>query len=90
MSSGVFIPTLLTGAAWGRFVGSSLEGIFPGSQLGDPGKYALLGAAAMLGGVTRMTISLTVILIEATGSVSEKLLISKRIKYLTNEKKRST
>jgi len=70
VSSGVFIPTLLTGAAWGRFVGSSLEGIFPGSQLGDPGKYALLGAAAMLGGVTRMTISLTVILIEATGNLT--------------------
>jgi len=70
VSSGVFIPTLLTGAAWGRFAGAALESIFPDSGLGDPGKYALLGAAAMLGGVVRMTISLTIILIEATGNLT--------------------
>lgn len=36
----------------------------------EPGKYALLGAAAQLGGVVRMTISLTAILIEATQGIS--------------------
>jgi chloride channel 7 len=27
--SGLFIPTLLTGAAWGRLVGSGIEALFP-------------------------------------------------------------
>ena len=35
-----------------------------------PGTYALIGAASFLGGVVRMTISLTAILIESTNELS--------------------
>lgn len=70
MSSGLFIPSLLIGAAWGRLAGSGLSKLWPGCELLNPSKYALLGAAAQLGGVVRMTISLTAILIEATGAIS--------------------
>nr|XP_033335693.1 H(+)/Cl(-) exchange transporter 7 [Megalopta genalis] len=70
MSSGLFIPSLLIGSAWGRLIGSGLSKLFPNSVALIPGKYALLGAAAQLGGVVRMTISLTAILIEATQGIS--------------------
>jgi len=70
ISAGVFIPTLLTGAAFGRLFGTVLALFLPEYFATQHGKYALLGAAAMLGGVVRMTISLTIILIEATGNLT--------------------
>ncbi|KAL4659085.1 H(+)/Cl(-) exchange transporter 7 [Arapaima gigas] len=76
VSAGVFIPSLLIGAAWGRLFGIMLAYITPyGSIWADPGKYALIGAAAQLGGIVRMTLSLTVILVEATGNVTYGLPI---------------
>ncbi|XP_022612705.1 H(+)/Cl(-) exchange transporter 7 isoform X2 [Seriola dumerili] len=70
VSAGVFIPSLLIGAAWGRLCGILLASITSFSIWADPGKYALIGAAAQLGGIVRMTLSLTVIMVEATGNVT--------------------
>nr|XP_022900441.1 H(+)/Cl(-) exchange transporter 7 [Onthophagus taurus] len=69
-SNGLFIPSLLTGAAWGRLFAVGLNNIFPEMITMHPGKYALIGAAAQLGGIVRMTISLTVIIMETTGNIS--------------------
>ncbi|KAI1723101.1 voltage gated chloride channel domain-containing protein [Ditylenchus destructor] len=68
--SGIFIPSLLTGAAWGRLFGVGVQYFFPHLENIDPGKYALAGAAAQLGGIVRMTISLTAIIVEATKDIT--------------------
>ncbi|XP_031570565.1 H(+)/Cl(-) exchange transporter 7-like [Actinia tenebrosa] len=68
--SGLFVPCILTGASWGRLFGVLLHKAFPKGTWVDPGRYALIGAAATLGGVVRMTLSLTVILMEATGNIT--------------------
>lgn len=70
VSSGLFIPGLMLGAAWGRLFGIVLNGMFPGHAWISAKKFALIGASASLGGIVRMTISLTVILIETTGNLT--------------------
>mmetsp|Transcript_36640 Transcript_36640/g.85880 ORF Transcript_36640/g.85880 Transcript_36640/m.85880 type:complete len:764 (-) Transcript_36640:12-2303(-) len=69
--SGLFVPSLLTGASFGRLVGELIHV----RGLSDPGVYALIGATAMLSGMARITISLAVILIEASGSTEWALPI---------------
>jgi chloride channel 7 len=72
--SGLFVPSLLGGAALGRLVGHLLHRLDAQSgTFADAGTYALVGAAAGLGGMARMTISLCVILLEATGNISNLL-----------------
>lgn len=66
--AGLFVPTLLSGAALGRLFGHSIAQFAPNSSFSDEGTYALLGAAAMMGGMSRMTIAGTVILLEACGN----------------------
>ena len=70
--AGLFVPTLVSGAALGRFVGLILQSYAP-TYFADEGTYALLGAAAILGGMSRMNICGTVIVLEACGN-SEYLL----------------
>ncbi|SPQ92932.1 Chloride channel protein [Plasmodiophora brassicae] len=72
--SGLFIPCLLAGACFGRLVGQVVHENAALPTV-DPGTYSLIGAAAVLGGMARMTISLTVILIEATGDIQYGLPI---------------
>ncbi|KAF2869831.1 chloride channel-like protein 3 [Massariosphaeria phaeospora] len=60
--SGVIIPALDAGALFGRLVGQSITSI-------SPGIFAMVGAAAFLAGVSRMTISLAVIMFELTGQL---------------------
>ncbi|KAJ8016497.1 hypothetical protein DPEC_G00007840 [Dallia pectoralis] len=71
--SGLFVPSLLCGAAFGRLVANILK-INLGMDIYS-GTFALIGAAAFLGGVVRMTISLTVILIESTNEITYGLPI---------------
>ena len=70
--SGLFVPSLLSGAAFGRLFGNLALRLHP--KLAFSNTYALIGAAAVLGGMARMTISLTVILLECTGCVASLLL----------------
>ena len=68
--TGLFVPSLLVGAAWGRMVGRLVwAALTPlGVQVHLP-VYAVIGAAASLGGATRMTLSITVLVVETTGAV---------------------
>nr|XP_020007985.1 H(+)/Cl(-) exchange transporter 5 [Castor canadensis] len=81
--SGLFIPSMAVGAIAGRLLGVGMEqlayyhhdwAIFnswcsQGADCITPGLYAMVGAAACLGGVTRMTVSLVVIMFELTGGL---------------------
>lgn len=60
--SGIIIPALDAGAFFGRLIGQWIPSICPGI-------FAMVGAAAFLAGVSRMTISLAVIMFELTGEL---------------------
>ncbi|KAF9563934.1 Cl-channel protein [Agrocybe pediades] len=88
--AGIFLPTIAIGACLGRAMGLITQSLYrahptawiflscppdPSVRCISPGFYSVIGAAAMLGGVTRMTISLVVILFELTGALSHVLPI---------------
>lgn len=88
--AGIFLPTIAIGAALGRAVGLLTQGLYraypkawlfsacppdPTVRCIYPGFYAVIGASSMLAGVTRMTVSLVVIVFELTGALSHVLPI---------------
>jgi chloride channel 3/4/5 len=86
--AGIILPSLAIGALYGRTVGVIVELLhkhFSSSfifaacesegQCVTPGTYAIVGAASALAGVTRMTVSIVVIMFELTGALTYVLPI---------------
>ncbi|KAH3778781.1 H(+)/Cl(-) exchange transporter 6-like isoform X2 [Dreissena polymorpha] len=74
VSCGALVPMLMVGAVYGRIVGRLMVTMFGVHQEGywewmDPGAFALIGAASFFGGVTRLTLATTVIMMELTNDV---------------------
>ena len=66
----IFLHCSFIGGVYGRIVGLAMVSLFgihatPGSYWAwmDPGAFALVGAASFFGGVSRLTVSLTVIMV---------------------------
>ncbi|KAK4202663.1 putative chloride channel protein [Triangularia verruculosa] len=86
--AGIILPSMAIGALVGRAIGIIME-IWQHNHPGfiafrscqpdvpciTPGIYAIIGAAAALGGVTRMTVSIVVIMFELTGALTYVLPI---------------
>lgn len=63
--SGLFLPIILIGSAYGRLLGLVMS---PYTNI-DQGLYAVLGAASLMAGSMRMTVSLCVIFLELTNNL---------------------
>lgn len=86
--AGIILPSMAVGALYGRAVGVIVE-VWQGNHSNalifaacepdvpciTPGTYAIIGAAAALSGVTRMTVSIVVIMFELTGALTYVLPI---------------
>ncbi|KAI9762205.1 MAG: hypothetical protein M4579_000528 [Chaenotheca gracillima] len=88
--AGIILPSMAIGALYGRAFGlfvQLLQERHPSSIIFStcevdsktpcitPGTYAIIGAASALGGVTRMTVSIVVIMFELTGALTYVLPI---------------
>ncbi|KAI4230984.1 MAG: hypothetical protein LQ349_005904 [Xanthoria aureola] len=86
--AGIILPSMAIGALYGRAFGIIAEvwqGNHPNALIFatcepdvpciTPGTYAIIGAASALGGVTRMTVSIVVIMFELTGALTYVLPI---------------
>ncbi|XP_074627638.1 chloride channel protein C-like [Acropora palmata] len=74
ISSGLVVPMLFIGGTYGRIIGRIMVDLFGVHTTGywawmDPGAFALIGAASFFGGVSRLTMSLTVIMMEITNDI---------------------
>lgn len=63
--TGLFLPILLMGSAYGRMLGIAMESY---TKI-DQGLYAVLGAASLMAGSMRMTVSICVIFLELTNNL---------------------
>ncbi|CAI9090201.1 OLC1v1024927C1 [Oldenlandia corymbosa var. corymbosa] len=63
--SGLFLPIILMGSAYGRMLGMAM-GTY--TKI-DQGLYAVLGAASLMAGSMRMTVSVCVIFLELTNNL---------------------
>ncbi|KAJ4752028.1 Chloride channel protein [Rhynchospora pubera] len=63
--SGLFLPIILMGSAYGRLVAKAFSAYIHI----DPGLYAVLGAAALMAGIMRMTVSVCIIFLELTNNL---------------------
>lgn len=82
--AGIILPSMAIGALVGRAVGILVELIVQSAPEGfllfqsckpdvpciTPGTYAIIGAASALAGVTRLTVSIVVIMFELTGALT--------------------
>lgn len=86
--AGIILPSMAIGALYGRAIGLIAETLqlkYPASVFFSaceqnvpcitPGTYAIIGAASALGGATRMTVSIVVIMFELTGALTYVLPI---------------
>mmetsp|Transcript_35999 Transcript_35999/g.81294 ORF Transcript_35999/g.81294 Transcript_35999/m.81294 type:complete len:778 (+) Transcript_35999:86-2419(+) len=72
--AGLFVPSLYIGGCFGRALGVIVKRfgplLFAVEVPIEPGIYAMVGAGAMLAGVSRLTVSLAVVLVELTGGLT--------------------
>jgi len=92
LPAGIYVPSMVVGGLFGRIVGHTVQyltltyphwGIFAACSANGnpescvtPGVYALVAAGATMCGVTRLSVTLAVILFELTGSLEHVLPFS--------------
>lgn len=66
--AGIFVPSMAVGATFGRAISLIVERFISGPGVITSGAYAFLGAAGALCGITNLTLTVVVIMLELTGA----------------------